>query len=75
MYFNQKPKLRKSINNLIIQIVQKDMISLWDIALCSLEVDRRFRGAYCLHYQGDKTSSTSRLHFDISQKAITYSSS
>jgi hypothetical protein len=23
----------------------------WDVALCSLvEIDRRFRGAYCLHY-------------------------
>jgi hypothetical protein len=26
-----------------------------DIALCSLfEVDRRFRGAYCLHYHGSE---------------------
>jgi hypothetical protein len=25
----------------------------WDMAPCSLvEVDRRFRGVYCLHYQG-----------------------
>jgi hypothetical protein len=29
------------------------MIVLWDIAPYSLvEVDRRFRGAYCLHYHG-----------------------
>jgi hypothetical protein len=28
--------------------------AFWDMALCSLvEVDRRFRGAYCLHRQGD----------------------
>jgi hypothetical protein len=27
---------------------------LWDVAPCSLvEVYRRFRGAYCLHHQGD----------------------
>jgi hypothetical protein len=26
------------------------------MALCSLGVDRRFRGAYCFHYQGDETS-------------------
>jgi hypothetical protein len=27
----------------------------WDVAPCSLiEVDWRFRGAYCLHHQGDK---------------------
>jgi hypothetical protein len=25
------------------------MTAFWDIASCSLEVDRRFRGAYCLH--------------------------
>jgi hypothetical protein len=36
----------------------------WDVAPCSLvEVYRRFRGAYCLHYQGDEeaanTSETS----------------
>jgi hypothetical protein len=32
------------------------MTAFWDIAPCSLvEVDRRFRGAYCLHYQGDET--------------------
>jgi hypothetical protein len=29
------------------------MIASWDIAPCSLEVDQRFRGAYCLHHQGD----------------------
>jgi hypothetical protein len=29
-------------------------IAFWDIAPYSLvEVDWRFRGAYCLHYQGD----------------------
>jgi hypothetical protein len=28
--------------------------AFWDIALCSLVgVDRRFRGAYCLHDEGD----------------------
>jgi hypothetical protein len=27
----------------------------WDVAPCSeIDVDRRFRGAYCLHYQGDR---------------------
>jgi hypothetical protein len=30
------------------------MTAFWEIAPCSLvEVDRRFRGAYCLHHQGD----------------------
>jgi hypothetical protein len=30
----------------------------WDVAPCShVEVDRRFRGAYCLHHQGDDGGS------------------
>jgi hypothetical protein len=33
------------------------MTAFWDIEPRSLvEVDRRFRGAYCLHHQGDETS-------------------
>jgi hypothetical protein len=28
--------------------------AFWDIAPCSLGVDRRFSGAYCLHHQGDE---------------------
>jgi hypothetical protein len=56
--------------------------SFWDKAPCSLEVDRRFRGAYCLH-QGDefvarlialmteevRTSETS-AHFNVLHGAI-----
>jgi hypothetical protein len=31
------------------------MTAFWDIAPCSLvEVDRRFRSAYCLHHQGER---------------------
>jgi hypothetical protein len=34
------------------------MTTFWDIAPCSLvEVDRRFRGAYCLHYRPDDGGS------------------
>jgi hypothetical protein len=30
----------------------------WDVAPCShVEVDRRFRGAYCLHYHPDEDST------------------
>jgi hypothetical protein len=30
------------------------MTVFWDVAPCSLvEIYRRFRGAYCLHHQGD----------------------
>jgi hypothetical protein len=34
------------------------MMAFWGIALCGLvEVNRRFRGAYCLHHQGDDGGS------------------
>jgi hypothetical protein len=33
-----------------------NMIAFWNIAPCSpVEVDRRFRGAYCLHHQDNDT--------------------
>jgi hypothetical protein len=48
------------------------IIAFWDMAPCSLiKVDRRFRGAYCLHHQGDDGGNT-RLHCDISQKDIIF---
>jgi hypothetical protein len=34
------------------------MIAFWDTELCSLvEVDRRFRGAYCLRQQSDEQAA------------------
>jgi hypothetical protein len=37
------------------------MRTIWNIAPCNLVgVDRRFSGAYCLHSQGDETSSYSK---------------
>jgi hypothetical protein len=47
----------------------------WDIAPCSdVEVDRRFRGAYCLNHQGDvlmmeavRTSETS-VNFNVTTR-------
>jgi hypothetical protein len=38
----------------------------WDILPCKMIVVRRFRGAYCLHHQGRR--STIILHGSISQK-------
>jgi hypothetical protein len=53
------------------------MTAFWDVALYSLEIDRRFRGASCLNHQGDdaeyaplKRRSTSRLRGAASQKAV-----
>jgi hypothetical protein len=35
----------------------------WVVATCNyVEVDRRFRGAYCLHYQGDGTDDGGSMH-------------
>jgi hypothetical protein len=45
------------------------LLVFWDVAPCShVEVDRRFRGAYCLHHQGD----SSRLHDATSQKTLNF---
>jgi len=51
--------------------------AFWDVAPCSLGVDRRFRGAYCLHHQGvdrwrqyaplKRRSTSTRLHGATSQ--------
>jgi hypothetical protein len=50
------------------------MATFWDLAPCSIvEVDRRFRGAYYLRYQGDEPlnhqSTSMRLNGFIFQKA------
>jgi hypothetical protein len=35
------------------------MAVFWDVAPCSLvDIDRCFRGAYCLHYQGVSSLTT-----------------
>jgi hypothetical protein len=44
-------------------------IVFWDVLQCKIIVDRRFRGAYCLHYQAPlKRRSTIILHGSTSQK-------
>jgi hypothetical protein len=50
------------------------MTPFWNIAPCSLvEVNGRYRDAYCLHRQGDESlkrlSTCTRLHGAVSQKA------
>jgi hypothetical protein len=40
-------------------VIIKKFRAFWDVAPCShVKVDRRFRGAYCLHHQGDDRGST-----------------
>jgi hypothetical protein len=39
----------------VILVLNLKMAVCWDTAPCSLiEIDQRFRGAYCLHHQGDE---------------------
>jgi hypothetical protein len=38
----------------VLMVVGRKMTAFWDIVLCNLVgVGQRFRGAYCLHHQGD----------------------
>jgi hypothetical protein len=41
-------------------------IVFWDVLPCKMIVDRRFRGAYCLHHQGSEII----IHGSTSQKTI-----
>jgi hypothetical protein len=34
------------------QVLMAASMKFWDIAPCSLEVDQRLRGVYCIHHQG-----------------------
>jgi hypothetical protein len=54
------------------------MTVYWDVAPCSLlDIDRRFRGAYCLHQQSDKPEDryfhTRRSDNLKSHQLLTYS--
>jgi hypothetical protein len=40
-----------------IQTIKEKMRAFWDIVPCSLEEDRCFRGAYCLHHPRRLSSS------------------
>jgi hypothetical protein len=53
--------------------------AFWDAAPCNLVgADRRFKGAYCLHHQGDRWAllkcqyNPTRLHGATSQKAVIF---
>jgi hypothetical protein len=56
------------------------MTAFWDRGPCSVvEVDRRFRDAYCLYHQGDegdnmnkRRPTSTKLHGAIAQKAVTF---
>jgi hypothetical protein len=44
---------------------------LWHVAPCSLvEIDRRFKGAYHIHHQGDRTSVTSASFYQNTRRNL-----
>jgi hypothetical protein len=48
-------KLIKIVRFQVLMAVSMKFRVFWDVAPCSqVDVDRRFRGAYCLHLQGDE---------------------
>jgi hypothetical protein len=45
----------------------------WDVALCSLvEIDRCFRGAHCLHHQGDVLIALMMEAVSISETLVSF---
>jgi hypothetical protein len=54
----------------VLTAASMKMTAFWDVAPRSLvEVDRRLRGAYCLH-QGDETSETSVYFYETTRRYI-----
>jgi hypothetical protein len=61
----------------VLTATNMEIRAFWDISPCSLGVDRRFRGAYCLHRQGDegwwlalRTSETSVYSNETTRRYI-----
>jgi hypothetical protein len=73
-----KIKTRETFNrvNIVrVQVLKAANVKFavfWDVALCChFEVDRRFRGTYCLHHQGDNGGSTHLWNVDKLQRDYT----
>jgi hypothetical protein len=67
------------MNNHVIKLVRFQALMatnmrtavFWDVAPCSLvDTDQRFRGAYCLHHQGDGVYGWSRNFLFWNLKAL-----
>jgi hypothetical protein len=49
-----KTEIRLLMVAFFVSTASMKMVVFWNVALCSLvEIDRRFIGTYCHHYQGD----------------------
>jgi hypothetical protein len=76
------PSFYSAVRFHVLMAASMNTIACWEIAPCNiLVVDRRFRGVYYLHYQGDgwrqyaplkRRSTTRRLHGAIPQKVIIF---
>jgi hypothetical protein len=65
VYCVKEKKRNVPVSFQILMTVSMKMRVIWDtsIAPCRVvEVNRRFRGAYCLHYQGDRRDSGGCKH-------------
>jgi hypothetical protein len=54
----------------VLTAASMKMRAFWYIAPCSLGVDRRFRGAYCLHHQGDEWPQRTAFITTLMMKAV-----
>jgi len=53
----------------VLTAASMKMTAFWDIAPCSVVVQRRFKDAYCLH-QGDDGSSTPKYLYKLTNSYI-----
>jgi hypothetical protein len=59
-------KLKPSVRFQVLTAASMKFRVFLDETPCShVEVDRRFRGAYCLHHKGDETVRTSELSANL----------
>jgi hypothetical protein len=74
-YYSQITEVCKMLNDIFRNMsanTELNMAVFWDVVPFSLvDIGWRFRGAYCLHYQGDESVST-RLHSAASQKTAIF---
>jgi hypothetical protein len=63
-------KYKSSLGEVSVLTAKSVKITVvWDIAPCSLEVDRRFRGAYCLHQGDEKSAGSTDLFIALMETA------
>jgi hypothetical protein len=55
---------RRDVRFQVLTAASMKVTVVWDVAPCSLvDIDLRFRGAYCLHHQGNESFTTFMIIF------------